>query len=226
MSRRISSFIVTCAALGLAVPAGAATFFSDKAAFLAATAATQATTAYADHGATHLSHLTSGSVTISEYDVASYFFSGAWTTRLPGNDLAITGKENLNVALAAPVRALGFDFVEPQHDPNVNGVFQDSTFTVTFLNGTTAVDSFTFNAPNDVATFVGASSAWAFDRVQIRETIGGAENEFFGQFYTSAQLPAGAVPEPASWALMLGGFGLVGSALRSSRKQASAVSFG
>jgi len=218
MLRRIPSFIATCAALGLAVPAGAATFFSDKAAFLAATASTQATTAYADHGATHLAHLVSGSVTINEYDAASYFFTGAWTTRLPGNDLAITGKENLNVALAAPVRALGFDFVEPQHDPNVNAPFEESTFTVTFLNGATAVDSFTFNAPNDVAAFAGASSAWAFDRIQIRETIGGAENEFFGQFYTSAKLPAGAVPEPASWAMMLGGFGLVGSALRSSRK--------
>jgi len=33
-----------------------------------------------------------------------------------------------------------------------------------------------------------------------------------------------AVPEPASWALMLGGFGLVGGALRSRRK--AAVSFG
>jgi len=33
----------------------------------------------------------------------------------------------------------------------------------------------------------------------------------------------GAVPEPASWALMLGGFGLVGGAMRSRRK--AAVSF-
>lgn len=35
---------------------------------------------------------------------------------------------------------------------------------------------------------------------------------------------AGAVPEPASWALMLGGFGLVGGAMRSRRK--ATVSFG
>jgi len=33
----------------------------------------------------------------------------------------------------------------------------------------------------------------------------------------------GAVPEPASWALMLGGFGMVGGAMRSRRR--SAVSF-
>jgi hypothetical protein len=34
---------------------------------------------------------------------------------------------------------------------------------------------------------------------------------------------SGAVPEPASWALMLGGFGLVGSAMR--RRRRAAVSF-
>lgn len=34
---------------------------------------------------------------------------------------------------------------------------------------------------------------------------------------------SGAVPEPASWALMLGGFGMIGGALRSRRK--SAVTF-
>lgn len=36
--------------------------------------------------------------------------------------------------------------------------------------------------------------------------------------------PTPGVPEPASWAMMLGGFGLVGGALRSRRK--AAVSFG
>ena len=40
----------------------------------------------------------------------------------------------------------------------------------------------------------------------------------------NVSVQSGAVPEPASWALMLGGFGVVGGALRSRRKQA--VSFG
>jgi len=35
---------------------------------------------------------------------------------------------------------------------------------------------------------------------------------------------AGAVPEPASWALMLGGFGAIGTAMR--RRPRAAVSFG
>jgi len=44
------------------------------------------------------------------------------------------------------------------------------------------------------------------------------------QTFTGATVAiGGSVPEPASWALMLGGFGLVGGALRSRRRQA--VSF-
>ena len=39
----------------------------------------------------------------------------------------------------------------------------------------------------------------------------------------NVSVQAGAVPEPASWALMLGGFGAIGGALRSRRK--AAVSF-
>ncbi len=36
-------------------------------------------------------------------------------------------------------------------------------------------------------------------------------------FTGTATFNAGAVPEPASWALMIGGFGLIGSALRRRR---------
>lgn len=41
--------------------------------------------------------------------------------------------------------------------------------------------------------------------------------------YTLA--PAGAVPEPAAWAMFIAGFGAVGTALRRSRKVNTAVSF-
>jgi hypothetical protein len=42
--------------------------------------------------------------------------------------------------------------------------------------------------------------------------------------YLTGTPDTGSVPEPASWALMLGGFGMIGGALRSHKK--SAVSFG
>jgi hypothetical protein len=42
----------------------------------------------------------------------------------------------------------------------------------------------------------------------------------------STGLPEGAVPEPASWAMMLCGFGLAGSVLRSQRRRTTEISFG
>ncbi len=46
---------------------------------------------------------------------------------------------------------------------------------------------------------------------------------YYASFSVSVDAADGAVPEPASWALMLGGFGLIGVTLRSRR---TAVSFG
>lgn len=43
-------------------------------------------------------------------------------------------------------------------------------------------------------------------------TFGGDGNDYNGNF--RIQAAAGAVPEPATWAMMLGGFGLVGASMR------------
>lgn len=40
-----------------------------------------------------------------------------------------------------------------------------------------------------------------------------------GQVWTSLQVSVASVPEPASWAMMIGGFGLAGAALRASRRK-------
>jgi hypothetical protein len=105
------------------------------------------------------------------------------------------------------VYALGFDFVEPQYDANVNAPFIDSTFTVTLKNGAATVNSFTFNAPNDTTAFVWVWSSVAFNRMEIRETIGGNENEFFGPFY-SGTTPTVPLP-PTALLLSSGLLGLL-----------------
>jgi len=66
-------------------------------------------------------------------------------------------------------------------------------------------------------TFTGADR-WNVTGLQFNST--GNAFEFDNVNVTTA----GAVPEPASWALMLGGFGAIGSAMRSRRK--AALSFG
>ena len=52
----------------------------------------------------------------------------------------------------------------------------------------------------------------AFNRLEVRETVGTDDNEFYGQFYTGL---AAAVPEPGSAALMA--LGVAGLLLRAQR---------
>lgn len=80
--------------------------------------------------------------------------------------------------------------------------------------------SFFGDCCGDENTYFFASSLASGGTISL---VGGS---YFGTPVTaSGSVTAdGAVPEPASWALMLGGFGLVGGAMRSRRKVA--VSFG
>ncbi|NQU19868.1 MAG: hypothetical protein HQ567_01190 [Candidatus Nealsonbacteria bacterium] len=136
------------------------------------------------------------------------FIISDWTERLAGNDLAISGLESadINIGLSVgPMHSFGFDFVEPQFDKNVAAAFVESTFSVTLMNDTTIVGSFTFERPNDSAQFVGVwatDPSEAFDRVEIRETVGGIENEFFGEFYAGTATEP--VPAPTTVVSLIG----------------------
>ena len=97
---------------------------------------------------------------------------------------------------------------------NANSVI---TFTSDFLDFTNVLDKdFSFS-------FSGASPSFS-------ASLGSSgRNTAFSGSGTFASDPAplvvGGVPEPASWALMLGGFGLLGATLRT-RKVSQAVTFG
>jgi len=81
----------------------------------------------------------------------------------------------------------------------------DSTFNLALFSDTTPVGAFTFNfnAPNDVAAFIGVWSDMAFNNVQIREIVGGIDNEFFGEVYTGGRAFNGVSPVPLPAALPL-----------------------
>lgn len=142
-----------------------------------------------------------------------------WTSLLPGHEIAVNHVENLDVAFDASVFSAGFGFVEPAANSpsspyanNSSYPYADSTFTVTLKSGAATVGQFAFNAPDEVAGFVGVWSDVAFDRMEIRETAGGIEDDYFGEFYSGTV--AMPVPEPETYALMLAGLGLVGFATR------------
>ena len=219
--RKLTIILILLTGMGIHFRSNATIItFDDKSSFLSSTGAINATGALPDLGLIAGGAGASqsvGSVTFSITPPSSQLYMGTsgtvgvtnndWTTRLAGADIAISDIENLNVDLSGSIFSFGFDFVEPENDPNVNAFFIDSTFIVTLLDGLSFVDSFTFNAVNDTAAFIGVWSDTIFDRVEIRETIGGIDNEFFGQFYTGTA--ALEVPEPATFALMgLGLFGL------------------
>jgi hypothetical protein len=154
----------------------AALFFSDKGSFLSQTHATELVSRI-------------GFTAEPPSSVNSELFD--WSPRLTGPELAINDVENLNVDLVGPTYSFGFDFVEPEHDP-VFAPFFDSKFVISLKNGGATVAAIPFEAPNDVLWFIGVWSDTPFTRVEIREVVGHADNEYFGRFYT------GGTPAPAS----------------------------
>jgi hypothetical protein len=196
---------------------GATTTFDDKAVFLAATGATSATGPLPNlgliPGGTAASQ-TLGTLTFSITPPSSQLFVGSaglsfpdWYPPLVGNDMAISDIENLNVDSAGRISSFGFDIVEPDStmppfSPS-NFPTTDATFTITLKNGGTVVDTLIYSPPNDVVAFWGLWADVSFDRVEIHETMGGIDDEYFGQFYT------GPTVIPAPSALLLVGYGLL-----------------
>jgi len=185
--------LVLVAAFAHTIPASAAvTKFDDKRKFVDQTGATSATGPLPNLGAATPRPVTVGSITFNAVD--RLFLGAAGTSvedfspLIPGHDIGLSGSENLDIKTVSPVRALGFDFAEPNAASaglGCNTTCTDSTFTVTLKEGATTVGSFTFNAPDDVLAFVGVTSDTPFDTALIRENTATIDNEYFGEVYTS-----------------------------------------
>lgn len=95
-----------------------------------------------------------------------------------------------------------------------NEFFPGGLATYTFDGGTSSVtrafdnlagfQTFTFNLGGLTSVRISSASPFAIDNVVLDQVTG-------------------AVPEPATWAMMIGGFGLVGGAVRRRRQNMSAV---
>lgn len=201
--------------------------YSNEGTFLTATGAT------AEPATPNLGKISGGTATLGslEFSLAGateLFFGTAgvksgftdWSTKLPGHDIAFSGEESseIKVLSASPLRAFGFQI----HEPTVNnGIAPDScnapcfdtTFDVKLFQGATEVGSASFNPADDVKTFFGVTNPVAFDRVNIIDSTGTIDNEFFGRFYTRE------VPEPATLGLI--GAGLAGLGFVARRRKAA-----
>jgi hypothetical protein len=224
----LKSVALACALLAAPAVHANISVFDDQAAFLSATGAISATGALPSlTGTIYSAHI--GSVSFVDVNGYGFWVGGLeaynpadWTTLLPGHEIAVNHVENLDVIFDAPVFSAGFAFAEPGPQPAVNPSspyahdayypYADSTFTVTLKSGASVVEIVTFNAPDETGSFVGVWSDAAFDRMEIRETTGAIEDDYFGEFYSgSVAMP---VPEAENWAMLLAGLGLVGFAAR------------
>lgn len=226
--------------LCLAPPSSQASLmtFTNEATFLAATSAT-AEPAIPNSGLVPTPQ-TLGNLTFNLGPEATALFFGTsgqsppapgdWSSLIPGNDIAVSGVENLNIDLAVRMVAFGFQIHEPAANNQrvTDGCFvapdpcTDSTFQVSLFDGATLLGAPTFNAPDDVLSFFGVftDASMAFNRIEILETNNTIDDEFFGQFYTR-RLPTANAPEPSTLALL--SFGIFGVAYARRRRLQSGL---
>lgn len=134
-------------------------------------------------------------------------------------DLAVNGQEQFNIDSSVDLIAIGFMVVEPDVNKGPNDVVDscnatcfDSTFEFEIFKGATSLGSVQVGGFTATGLFFGILSDTPFDRLQIREPIGGIDNEFFGNF-----LIATGVPAPATLGLL--GFGLAGLGFAGRRRR-------
>lgn len=100
---------------------------------------------------------------------------------------------------------------------------QNQTMAVQLFNGLTLVGALPFSQTSSLtAEFRGLESATSFNRAVFTNTA--TSNGFFAiDNFTFGSSAVAAVPEPATWAMMLIGFGGMGVALRRRRRTASSL---
>lgn len=184
----------------------ATTPYTDKATFLAQTGATSATGPIPNIGLVAVSPgdpgTALGSLTFSVAPGGSALFIGAlgwvpgndWYPPTPTNEMALN-LEHMQAAVTAgtPIYSIGFDFIEPNATmPSWGGVPVESDYRIQLYRGATLVGEVTFSGasiPNDIVTFLGVTSDVPFDRVIIDDLTNSNDDEYFGEFFTSAIAP-------------------------------------
>jgi len=163
--------------------------------------------------------------------ISSGSFAGGGNIRDYGNGFgqalegggALAAFDSLIFTFNAPIYAFAFD------DLDLTGGSEFANIRVTLQGGATSLFSVS-ETDNDFSTaaFFGYASATALQSVEVwsSDTAGGpvgsranlVDNLAISRIPTSD----GGVPEPASWALMIIGFGLAGSVMRTRRAAAIA----
>jgi hypothetical protein len=127
---------------------------------------------------------------------------GTWSGGYSDDILYTQGGTSLTINFDTPVGGFGL-FAEP----NPFAVHQ---FTLTLSDGSVVGGAFDGNGGAGFLGFLGNGV--------VSATLTSTADFAIGDFYVTS----GAVPEPATWAMMIGGFALVGASMR---RRSTAVSF-
>ena len=139
--------------------------------------------------------------------------TGFGQTSQPNFSYSISGTGYVNIANGF-INSFGFNY----------GAFTGTTATVfDGLNGSGIALGSIFLGANNTNAFSPAAINFSGTGHSFRILGGGSQFGFDDVTFTAA--PAGPVPEPATWAMMLMGFGLMGFGLRNRRKQAVRVTY-
>ena len=213
---------VTIATLALAcsVPAAAQVQFTDRAAFTAAAAPAATATYTYNFDVAGTNDFAAPFAIASSADNAGV---GSYVTAAAAPETVVDGTRFLAIRLdpqAGPgafalsstqsFYAFGFD-INPYRDSGFSDLGEGVTFTAS--NGQTG----TFTLPTtDTTEFRGFVFNSPITSVSFRSngTDGGNATVFGTDNWTIYSAAVAAVPEPASWALLIGGFGAVGAARR------------
>ena len=146
-------------------------------------------------------------ITASQYDAFGVTFSGAVIHACGGG---------------CPDPAFGHFVSSSDFNLPFSITFNGSTNAFSFENvSNSAGTAWAYDASNNLLGNVNFSTfpgLYSFSGVAISKVVFSTASQFGVDNFTFQV--SGGVPEPASWALMLGGFGLVGGAMRSRRKAA------
>ena len=230
MNRYLLAPLAAAAFLAANAASASTTIYTTLAAFNAATTGVTnvdfdgaTTSTYILGCATHT--YTQGGVTITQStnnafltdpSFTSYYYN--WGT---GDVINTPYEGTLTITFAAPVTAFALDLGTFYGTPIPPGVTPGAATTAYGqpVQIGTSQGNFTFNTnTTQTMAFFGITSDTAFTSFTIHGLSNqtGASNVFDNVRYGSAA--AGAVPEPATWAMMIIGFGMVGASLR--RRQA------
>lgn len=146
--------------------------------------------------------------TIRNSTLCSFALCGANTTSGGANFLSIYGGQ-ATFNFSSAIRAFGM-YVGGQEISSINVAFNNGT------NQTILLDPNGYGGQLGFIGFTDSSNLITSVRLN-------AENDILAVDDVRFAVGNGGVPEPAAWALMLSGFGLVGGAMR--RRRATAVTY-